>query len=64
VPDEALSNPAVRAARLGRRPGAHRIAAVLTPLIANTRLAGLLGVSRGAPLQGIEETDYSEAATP
>ncbi|MDT7607184.1 MAG: GntR family transcriptional regulator [Pseudonocardiales bacterium] len=38
--------------------------AVLTPVIANARLAKLLGVSRGAPLQRIEETDYSEVGAP
>jgi DNA-binding GntR family transcriptional regulator len=63
VPDESLNIPLfdlLASVGVPVRTGT----AVLTPLIANTRLAALLGVSRGAPLQGIEETDYSESGDP
>jgi DNA-binding GntR family transcriptional regulator len=63
VPDEALSTPLFELLASVGAP-VRTASAVLTPLVANTRLATLLGVSRGAPLQGIEETDYSEAGDP
>src|SRR5882757_9218330 len=64
---EAGMRPGLRVLATQTRPATAAectASAVLTPLVANTRLAGLLGVSRGAPLQGIEETDYSEAGDP
>jgi GntR family transcriptional regulator len=42
----------------------HTGSAVLTPVVADPRMARILGVGRGTALQQIEEIDYTEAGHP
>lgn len=61
----SLPNPASLYALLASAGSPVRTAtAVLTPVIADARIAGLLGVAAGAPLQLIEQIDHSGPGVP